>query len=645
MYYADIISLNAAGHVSEQGCFDDLKRSGGYVESLGTKSKKDSSSLSKAETSTKTPEKPMLHSELEELEVEFEELNRQTGDFAVYKYYFASIGWQRNACFVFTTILFGVASKMSEFLLTYWTRDVVKHGNKVNDFYLGLYGMLSGLGTLGVVAGSTTLLIFIVPKSAEILHKRLLDTVMAAPLSFFTSTDVGTTLNRFSQDMTVIDAELPYSLIDLVLAMILAIMGAVLMCLSAGYFAATMPAVILCVWILQKFYLRTSRQMRLLDLEAKSPLYSHFIESLTGLVTIRAFGWVDNFQSRNLKLLDASQKPFYLMFCIQRWLALILDFLVAGLAVVLMVLVVKLRADISGGFVGLALLNVMSFNESLAEIIKQWTMLETSFGAVARLMSFATQTAPENLPGETQSVPADWPSIGSIQFSNITASYTAHSAAVINNLNLEVSPGEKLGICGRSGSGKSSLITSLFRMLELSEGTITIDGIDISTLPRQLVRERLNAIPQEPFFMRGSIRYNTDPYSLYTDSQVIEAIGKVGLWSLVQGRGGLDAELDNDFFSHGQRQLFCLARAILRKSKVVVLDEVTSSVDTKSDMLMQKIIREEFRDCTILAVAHRLDTILDFDRIALLSAGKLVELDSPKVLLERDSAFRELYHS
>lgn len=185
-------------------------------------------------------------------------------------------------------------------------------------------------------------------------------------------------LHRFSQDMTVIDAELPYALVDLSLSIITAIMGAVLMCLSAGYFAATLPPVVLAVWskskvqipgniniltfiltVLQKYYLRTSRQLRLLDLEAKSPLYSHFLESLSGLVTIRAFGWANNFKELNLKLLDVSQKPYYLLFCIQRWLGLLLDLIVAGLAIILMVLVVKLRTDISGGFVGLALLNVV----------------------------------------------------------------------------------------------------------------------------------------------------------------------------------------------------------------------------------------------------------------------------------------------
>lgn len=311
-----------------------------------------------------------------------------------------------------------------------------------------------------------------------------------------------------------------------------------------------------------------------------------------------------------------------------------------------MVLVVKLRTDISPGYVGLALLNVMNFNELLAQIIKNWTMLETSFGAIARLKAFSVTTANENLPGETSSVPESWPPRGAIEFKNVSASYTHGGDLVVKNFSMSITAGEKVGICGRSGSGKSSLITTLFRMLELTpESSIMIDGIDITTLPRQLVRERLNAIPQEPFFIKGTIRSNADPYHLCSDSAVISAIQKVHLWSLVHSKGGLDAELDAEFFSHGQRQLFCLARAILRKSKVVVLDEATSSVDSKSDELMQRVIREEFKDATIIAVAHRLDTILDFGRIALLGGGELKELDTPTNLLGRDSLFKELYNS
>jgi len=299
--------------------------------------------------------------------------------------------------------------------------------------------------------------------------------------------------------------------------------------------------------------------MRLLDLEAKSPLYSHFLESLDGLITVRAFGWTSEFQEKNTALLDVSQKPYYLLFCIQRWLSLILDLMVMLLAVVLMIFVTKLRAEMSPGFVGLAVLNVMGFNQQLAMIIENWTQLETSFGAIARLRDFSAHTANENLEGEDGEIPQDWPSHGTVEFRNVSASYTADSNLVVRDLSLSVKAGEKVGICGRSGSGKSSLISTLFRMLEITPGSsIIIDGVDITTIPRQVVRSALNAIPQEPIFLKGTVRRNADPNSLHTDVAIIEAISKVRLWSLVFARGGLDADLDAEFFSHGQRQLYVI---------------------------------------------------------------------------------------
>lgn len=386
--------------------------------------------------------------------------------------------------------------------------------------------------------------------------------------------------------------------------------------------------------------------MRILDLEAKSPLYSHFIESLSGLVTIRAFGWSDEFMAQNLAFLDTSQKPYYLLFCIQRWLALVLDVMVAILAIILMVLVVRLRGSIAPGYVGLALLNVMGFSESLAWNVRQWTALETSIGAIARIKNFAEFTPNENLACEDQDVPENWPASGAVSLRNVSAAYNNDSEPIIRGINMSIKPGEKIGVCGRSGSGKSSLIMTLFRLLEVTpESSLLVDGIDITRIPREIVRSRFNAIPQDPFFMKGSIRFNLSPEISHSDAEIIEALSKVQLWPIVEPRGGLDAELDANFFSHGQRQLFCLARAILRKSKIVVLDEVSSSMDVTTDKLIQRIIRQEFAGSTIIAVAHRLNTILDFDRIALLSDGKLIELDSPLALLSRPSAFRELYNS
>lgn len=463
--------------------------------------------------------------------------------------------------------------------------------------------------------------------------------------------------------MTLIDNDLPYCVTDFLLSLSSGMMSAVLMCISARYFAATMPPVFLFMWVLQKFYLRTSRQMRLLDLEAKSPLFSQFIESLSGLVTIRAFGWSSRFEEQNLALLDASQKPFYLLFCIQRWLGLALDLAVTVLGVILMVMIVKLRSEVGAGYVGLAILNVITFSQALSWIIRNWTELETSIGAIARIRDFVNTTANENRPEESLSLPKasdgsdtlSWPSKGAIEFHNVSASYNNSSnkttAAenqnlVIRNLSMSIRAGEKIGLCGRSGSGKSSLLATLFRMLEIEpDSSITIDGIDITQIPRQDLRSALNAIPQEPFLTRGTVRENADPLGTHTTEQIASALHSVELWDIVQGKGGLDTTLDANFFSHGQRQLFSLARALLRGGKVIVLDEVTSNVDVVSDALMQRIIRDKFSDCTILAVAHRLDTIMDFDRVALMHDGELVELDSPRALLERDSAFKELYES
>ena len=220
--------------------------------------------------------------------------------------------------------------------------------------------------------------------------------------------------------------------------------------------------------MIQKFYLRTSRQVRLLDLEAKSPLYSHFIESLSGLVTIRAFGWSDSFVEQNLVLLDNSQKPYYLLFCVQRWLSLVLDIMAAVLALILMVIVVKLRHTVSSRYVGLALLNVISFSQSLSWLIRQWTSLETSIGAVSRLKKFTSSTLNENLASEDQPVPDNWPANGAIEFKNLSASYITDGIPVLNGVNMSIKPGEKIGICGRTGSGKSSLIMTVFRLLEAS---------------------------------------------------------------------------------------------------------------------------------------------------------------------------------
>ncbi|KAJ5715248.1 uncharacterized protein N7483_012429 [Penicillium malachiteum] len=653
--YADlIVAMDHQGTIAEQGTLAELEANDGYVALLKARYRSESTDDTAAPQEQHTVQ--LAKTELEEtpeLEAVAVELTRQNGDLSLYAYYLGSVHWSSTVLWLGCFVLASTSMKMSEYLINFWTSASTRQGRSVDGFYLGIYGMLAAVATVGLIGGAYHYIIYFAAQSAMSLHERLVRSVMNAPLSFFTSTDIGTTTNRFSQDMTLIDHDLPYSVIDFILSLTLGLMSMILMCISASYFAAVVPVVFLFMWMLQKFYLRTSRQMRFLDLEAKSPLFSQFIESLSGLVTIRSFGWTEAFESQSLALLDTSQKPFYLLFCIQRWLELALDISVAILGAILMVLVVKLRTELGAGYVGLAILNVITFSQSLSDILRNWAQLETSIGAVSRVRDFVKHTANENRPEEngTAGFPgndfSNWPSKGQIEFRNVDASYNAGDQKyVLRNLSMSIKAGEKIGICGRSGSGKSSLLASLFRMLEVeSHSQILIDGVDITRIPRQTTRLALNAIPQEPFFTHGSVRANMDPYQSTDTGAIEEALRRVELWDIVQAKGGLDAQLEANFFSHGQRQLFCLGRSLVRGSKVIILDEATSNVDVVSDALMQRIIRAQFADCTILAVAHRLETIVDFDRIAVIKGGRLVEFDTPKALFERDSAFKELYES
>lgn len=462
---------------------------------------------------------------------------------------------------------------------------------------------------------------------------------------YFSKTDSGAILNRFSQDLQLIDMELPVAAINAFVTFVLCICQMVFIGIASKYAAISFPAVILAVYGIQKVYLRTSRQLRFLDLEAKAPLYSHFADCLGGLVTLRAFGWQQAMEERNHELLDYSQRPFYLLYAIQRWLTLTLDLVVAGIAVLLIVLVVVLRGSMSAGYVGVALLNVILFSQSIKLLVTFWTNLETHIGSILRVKMFSENVPSENLPTENDSLPPDWPSQGNIVFDSVSAEYRA-SEPVLRDVSLSIQAGEKVGICGRTGSGKTSLLMSVFRMVELSSGGIQIDGVDISKVPRQEVRSRINGVAQSPLLIRGSVRENIDPTGCHTDKSIMEALRAVQLFSKVQENGGLGTEVDELFLSHGQKQLFCLARAILRQGNILVLDEATSSVDTVTDEIMQRVIRERFSNHTILTVAHKLETILDYDKIIVLDAGRIVESGSPYALLASDTShFSKLYAS
>lgn len=418
-----------------------------------------------------------------------------------------------------------------------------------------------------------------------------------------------------------------------------AISQIILTCVASGYLGIIVPVLLVVLYCVQKFYLRTSRQMRLLDLEAKSPLYSDFIASFSGLTALRAYGWTRDAENENLRRLNESQKPYYLLYCIQRWLSLVLNLIVAGMAVVVIGLAVGLRSQISPGLLGVALTSVMGIGMTLSMLIQMWTQLETSLGAITRVNEFANDT-PREEDGPDMP-PPQWPSRGAVSVQNLEAKYG--DRVVLENINLEIQPGEKVAICGRSGSGKSTLISLLLRLYPPSQGQIEIDGIETGRLNLNALRESLVALPQDPMFLAGTVRYNLDPLSKATDAELLAVLDKTNLRGIIDEKGGLGAELDTDWLSAGQRQLFCLARALTRKSRVLLLDEATSSLDRETEAFVDKLIQEDFTGWTAIVVAHRLRTVAEFDKVLVLQEGRAMEYDSPKTLLARDSMFKTLW--
>ncbi|RLL96888.1 hypothetical protein CFD26_106852 [Aspergillus turcosus] len=642
----NIIVLDSKGRIEQHGSFTVLSGREGPVRRLLADCPPDKAST---ETNTFEPASDSVSSRQAQeganvslpLAADTSDVKRKPiSDSAVLLYYLKSIGWYRASIFLLTSLAYVFCTSFTQIWVQWWTESK----NPDDGSFLGVYFALAVGAILNYSSSIWCMMISIVPISAAKLHWQLLDSVLHAPMSFFSSVDSGITLNRFSQDMSLINSRLPVSMMQATPMAFQALAQIALIAIGSTYLAIAIPFCLGATWLLQRFYLRTSRQLRLLDLELKSPLFSSISETLEGLPTIRALGWQEKFERRNQERLDASQRPVYLLYCIQRWLNFVLDLIVAALAILLVSLATQLPSSTSGGRLGVAMLNILGFSQSLSQFIFFYTDLETSLQAVSRVKEFVETTVSEESTHRSLTTPTEnWPARGAVEFRDITASYASDmNHPVLKHLSLDIQPGQKVGICGRTGSGKSSLLSALFRMIELQSGSITVDGIDLNNISRREVRSRLIAIPQDPFLLPGTVRFNASPGETVADNQIIEALEKVGLWEHVQKRGGLATDIDILALSHGQQQLFCLARAMLRPGTILVLDEATSNVDWGTDEVMQRVIREEFANKTIITVAHRLRTILDSDVVVVLGQGRILEAGHPGELLATPSQFREL---
>ncbi|KAL3419086.1 ABC multidrug transporter [Phlyctema vagabunda] len=524
--------------------------------------------------------------------------------------------------------------------LKWWSSANVEKPNQDLGQYLGVYVALGFLAVLCIAIACWVALTHMVPMSGRRVHQRLLDATMQAPLWFLTSTGIGSITNRFSQDIQLVDMQLPLAGINLMEYLTTSVMRLILICVSAHYVSVTAPLVILAIYFLQKFYLRTSRQIRLLDLEAKAPLYSHFLETVSGLIEIRALGWESEAESENLRLLDASQRPSYILLCIQRWLTFVLDCIVAGIGTLTVGLSVARVGGTSGGDIGVALINLINFSQSLAYTVTYWASIETSIGAISRIREFETQTPSENLPQKPSSLPvSSWPSEGKVEYRNVVAAYSPAQKPVLKGVSLVLESGQKVGICGRTGSGKTSLLLALCQMVHVQNGEILVDSVDLNLVVPEQVRKRLTVIPQDAFLLEGSsCRENVDPYHESSDAAIQAAFATVHLGDKILQLGGLNAKLENTSLSQGQKQLFCMARAILRKSKLVLLDEACSNVDDDTAAIMQQCIRHNFQQATVVAVDHNVHNFVGFDQVIVMDGGRIAESGTPEELLSQSGS-------
>lgn len=574
---------------------------------------------------------------------------RRTGEFSTYAYWFRSFGLRLSLLFLAATLLAGFFWKFMEVWVRWWSDAAASPSGSSRHppgFWIGCHITFALLALSFDFAKFWTILVWAVPHSSARLHQQILRSLMNAPYWFFVKTNLGSLVNRFSNDMTLIESAGAGPILQATESFTMLLGSAALILAASSYASAALPLLVITIYFLQRFYLRTSRQLRHMDLETNAPLIDAIQETMHGVSTIRAFGWQTANHRNFSNLLDRSQRPYYLLLCIQRWLSLMLDLLTAVLATVIVAIAVSMPSTSSAGSLGLALLNILGFNSQLSTFVVAWTSIETSASAVSRCRDFERMTPAEQLREEEVVEPnQDWPLEGKIVIQDLRATYVPDGGNILHGIDLCIPAGAKVGICGRSGSGKSSFLLSLFHMLEnMSRNSILIDDVDLTTLPRSLLRERLTAIPQETLIIPGSLRENIDPLQRSNVDDIASALEKVGLASLVAIRGGIETNMADLGLSQGELQLFAVARALLRPSKILVVDEMTSSLDPLSEKRVLDLVRTEFENSTILAVAHRLATIVELDMIVVLDAGRLVESGHPQELLQKtDGLFRRMW--
>ncbi|KAI6912716.1 multidrug resistance-like protein [Hortaea werneckii] len=566
-------------------------------------------------------------------------------DTTLYMTYVKAVGPKFAGCFITALTLSAFCLNFSTLWISWWSESNAQQPGSMMALYASVYGVLGISSLITFTVACWLALVVMIPRSGRAFHSALLEAVLRLPSDSLIKESLGEITNRFSQDIQIIDTQLPFASLNTFEAFTSFLMQMIIVGVTARITAIFIPICMACVYFTQRLYLKTSRRLRLLDIEAKAPLLAYHIETLSGLPTIRAFGFEQEAMKHTIGLLEASQQPFYLLLCVQRWLGFVLDSIIACLVILIVVFALKVGSSASAGLTGAALVTVIACNQTLANLVESWTMMETCLGAVQRIKEFSEQRLSQPVIDDERRVPFEgWPAQGCVEFNNYSGSYGSTSPLVLKNVSFTIRPGQKIAICGRTGSGKSSLALSLFKLLHTREGSLTIDGLDLASLDEESVRSRIASVPQEPLLFKDlTVRQNLRLDGTTSDAEAKAVLETVGLWDKAIQQRNLDESMSGLGLSEGQSQLFCIARALLRQGKLIVFDEATSSLDAESNQQFQRLLEDGLHDRTVIAIEHNPKNVLDYDTVIVLHEGRIVEVGSPKELAKVvDSAFRRL---
>ncbi|KAF5303469.1 hypothetical protein FQA39_LY09932 [Lamprigera yunnana] len=589
--------------------------------------------LAKEEISveTVTKEKESVDDKL----IEDEKVEEGSVKLNVFTFYFKSIG----ILFTIATTVCHIMYQMYNVGASIWLSIWASHTNATideRDVYLGVYAGL-GLGQVLCMFLSAVSLYVGCLNGSHLLHNVLLHRIIRAPVNtFFDVTPIGRILNRFSKDIDVLDNNLPMIIKGWFNCFLSVFAILFVVSYTTPMFLFVVIPMAILYYLIQRFYISTSRQLKRLESITRSPIYSHFGESVAGASILRAYGEVQRSIKESEEKVDFNQSCNFPSIIAERWLSVRLE-MVGNLIILFASLFAVLDKNQNAGLIGLSITYALQITQCLNSLVVMTSDIETNIVSVERIKEYGeiVQEAAWELPNKI--ISSTWPNKGVIIFKNFSFKYRPELDLVLKKIDVTINEGEKIGIVGRTGAGKSSLTLSLFRIIESVEGEIIIDDVNISQIGLQTLRSRLTIIPQDTALFSGTLRMNLDPYEKYCDDEIWLALEQASLKQYVESLpSGLNHEVTEGGgnFSVGQRQLLCLGRALLRKSKVLILDEATSAIDLETDSVIQKTIRSEFKECTILTIAHRLNTIMDSDRILVLDKGMIAECDSPSKLLE-----------